>query len=273
MSINIDKRTCHDILDFQPEQKKVKMEPVFPQERVQHPSDFLYHRYRHIPCLKKNAVYVENSPLHANKIIVTNSKMEFVAGQAPLKEDRSKFWKAVYDGDYTIIDLTTKKDQHKRDDESLGVIPYYPEAFNEDYQLDFHTLRLDSDDGLLKKYSVKDHQTGKVKELKRIPFSLWPEYKVISVETLAHLVNIIALYGNNKIWVHCRDGVDRAVVVIAGALLKEKIFNGEIHSENLTEALEQLVNEVKNQRLKSFSDVDQKPLLLSYAKSLLKDKT
>lgn len=235
---------------------------VFPISGAKIPSEYCHHRFFHIPCLKENAVYVEGWPLHASKI--QGIKRKYVAAQAPLQENKSLFWKAIFDGDYTIFDLTTEKDRHK------GVSPYYPETFNEDYRLKFHTIRLIAEVGLWKKYSVQEHATREIKEINRLHFADWPEYKVISLDILVKLINSMIMSEN--IWVFCRDGVQRTCVVVGAALLEEKISNMEVLAENFEKSVEMVVDEVQSQRLKSFPHEEHKELLFQYGESLLKIK-
>lgn len=250
----MDKRTNSGELEYQPYLKIRKMEPpVFPLKGAKDLSEHCLHRCDYVRCIIENAVYVGKSPLHANKI------NDYVAAQAPLYEDQSMFWKAIYDGDYMIVDLTTEKDRRK------FVRAYYPETLNEDYPLDSHVVRLIEDRGALKKYSVQDLQTKKVKEVWRF-YANWPEHEKVSVEKLAGFVEIMA---NNKVWVHCRDGASRAGVVVAAALLKKKIASGKIHEGNFVASLDKLVDKVRNQRLKSIPHEEQVDLLWEYGKSLL----
>jgi hypothetical protein len=69
-----------------------------------------------------------------------------------------------------------------------------------------------------------------------------------------------------------RDGVERAGVVIAGTLLREKIENGEIRLDNLDRALEQLVGDIRELRMKSISHDEQVKLLRKYGEKLLGTK-
>lgn len=98
------------------------------------PVAFLYGKERPLSrfgylCPKNTAVCVNGQYLNAHRVGEGMTRQAFVASQAPLKTSRysdyNEFWRAVFDSDYTIFDLTTLTDK-KYEKELEKVTEYCP---------------------------------------------------------------------------------------------------------------------------------------------------
>lgn len=222
------------------------------------------HRFADIKCIKKTALFVDEHPLHANKVALGG--LEFVASQSPVTTGLNYFWKAIFDGSYTIFDLTNDGDLFKKD-QCGGLSYYYPTEMNQPYEVGGFKITLISSDGPWKKYEILDTETLQTKEIWRLHFKDWPDQGVVSVEQLDYLVNELEKCGS--LWIHCRAGVGRTGTAIAAYLLKQKIKNGEITKDNLKKSLVNLILEIRKQRADSIQALEQFILLVDYGEMLL----
>lgn len=226
------------------------------------------HRFANIRCPRKTAIRVSGSYLHANKIGQGITQRPLIASQAPLPEDNELFWKAVFENNGTIIDLTTLNDQLEG-----GVTKYYPDELNRVINYGSMSVRLIEKNGNIHVYQVENTQTKEVKNIKRLHFTDWVDFGTISLSALhglVHLVESLSIDPLNLLWIHCRAGAGRTGTLIMALTLKEKIKKGEITLKNLESSLLDLILRFRNQRGAAFVQQEaQLELLRQYAYSLL----
>lgn len=228
----------------------------------------LNHRFSDVQCPKKTAVAVAGQYLHANKVGKVITQRSFVASQAPLEEDYELFWKAIFEGNHTILDLTTIKDQTDG-----GVTKYYPDQLNETMKYGSMSVKLIGVSGRTHTYQIENTETGVVKNIKRCHFTDWKDFGTVSLPVLHELVQEVETLSPNPkdlLWIHCRAGVGRTGSLITALILKEKIERGEINKENLDGSLMDIIIELRKERGPYFvQQKDQLDLLRHYADSLI----
>jgi protein tyrosine phosphatase len=225
------------------------------------------HRFTNIECPANTAIQLEGTQktLHANKVQVKGSQIDFVASQAPMNIEIATFWKAICAGSYAIFDITTPKDYQITT--TSPATKYWPES-SAPLKLAALTITLESTEGYLRTYQVSvDNVT---KKIQRYHFSEWPDFGSIDIKKLAELVDGMEKVQNPNIWVHCRAGVGRTGTLITSYFVKEKITKGEIRKDNLDNSLMALILDLRQQRGPGFvQTAGQLGSIRDYAKSLL----
>jgi protein tyrosine phosphatase len=207
------------------------------------------HRFTDICCPQDTAISVGGKFIHANKVGQGLTERRFIATQAPLEADREIFWKAIFEDQATIIDLTTPKDP--------GIVPYYPtEPFGSMIFGSMKVTLIGVGSGDQKPYSVVNTSDGTARLIVRHHFSRWPDFGAISLKELNRLVEEILTEkppkGRDTIWVHCRAGVGRTGTLITALILKEKFDRGELTSKNASAVLSETILKLREQRGPSF---------------------
>lgn len=222
------------------------------------------------PCPLDTCVRVNEQYLNANRVGEGVTQRSFVASQAPLIKEYNIFWKAIFESDCNIFDLTTEEDQ-KGNDEAERVTGYYP--INDTPML-CDSLTITLTDRVQKNstwhhtYRIVDQKTKKEKTIERLHYLEWPDNEGIPSKILDELVQKI-LDVRSKFWIHCRSGVGRTGTLIAAAILKEKILNREITQVNLKSSLSTLVMSLRTQRGPKCIRKAQLGTLVQYAKSAI----
>jgi protein tyrosine phosphatase len=228
----------------------------------------LNHRFLNIRCPKKTAVAIAGQYLHANTVGEGIAQRSFVASQAPLAQDYEIFWKAIFEGNPTIFDLTTIEDQTDG-----GVTKYYPDKLNEAMKYGSMSVKLIEVSGRTYTYQIENTETEVVKNIKRCHYADWKDLSAVSLPKLHALVQEVETLSPNPkdlLWIHCRAGVGRTGSLITALVLKEKIKLGEINKENLDGSLMDIIVELRKQRGPAFvQQKEQLDLLRQYANSLL----
>lgn len=239
--------------------------------------DQVNHRFTDIFCPQTTAVVVADRYLHANKVGEGITKRAFVASQAPLEKDYETFWKAIYETNSTIFDLTTENDQTDG-----GVTKYYPDMSNPSLECESMSINLSEIAPSAQLHSPVLYYTdtyqlinksGQEKEIKRFHYPDWKDFSVVSLSVLQLLVQKVEEISpdpKDVVWIHCRAGVGRTGTLITALILKEKIERGEINAENLEVCLIDILIKLRQQRGPDF--VQQKAqldLLVQYAHSLI----
>lgn len=226
------------------------------------------HRYlsadfqRGIRCPKKTAIQLEERFLHANEVGRGISQNILVASQTPKEKERLLFWKAIFEGNYTIIDLTTHEDQ------KADGVKYYPVNVNDKMEFDNFVITLEKVDGFFYHYRVTDGKT--TKQVTRYNFFNWIDHKALTVPLLNKLVeDLEKFFGKQaKLWVHCLAGVGRTGTLLTAIILKEKV--AEITPETADEYLIKLILSLRDDRGENFVfQPVQYSLLREYCKSLV----
>lgn len=201
------------------------------------------HRFPDVNCPRETAINVDGQYLHANTVVKKGeSKIHFIASQAPLKKDESLFWKAILDNNFAILDLTTIIDQ------KAGVTKYYPDRIEECISYGQFSVQLKAKNGFFCEYQVTDNSTGVTKNLKRYHFTEWKDFGAVSVPLLKNLIETLEKEMGDQVWVHCRAGVGRTGTLITAFLLKEKIAKGHVTKENLDDTLINIILELRKRR-------------------------
>lgn len=227
------------------------------------------HRYyspfnqKGIRCPRKTAITLDGKFLHANIVGEGVSTGRYVASQTPMEKERYLFWKAVFDGEHVIIDLTTHEDQ------ALEDVKYYPIQEGETLQFGNLSITLERAEDCIQEYQITDGTTSK--KITRYNFYTWRDHHALSVKALDQLVETLKrLYGKQPKWVHCLAGAGRTGVLIAAMIIKEKFANGEIRKDNMDEFLMKLILDLREQRGEAFvSQFVQFSLLRDYCKHLI----
>lgn len=240
---------------------------------VRRSPDQVMSRFPDIMCPKETVVKVDGTYLHANHIQTKETPIQFIAAQAPLQTDHYLFWKAVFDGDYSIIDLTNPKDK---------IVAYSPVEITkkitvENFVIDCEAISSNriKNGQISYKYNIRDTKTGEEKSIVRLHFNEWPDHGVITIQQLE---NILALFESEdldeklseKVIVHCRAGVGRTGTIITAQIMKEKIARKEVTRENLDQQLISLIVELRKSRGDFFVQREEQfALVRAYALSLL----
>lgn len=241
---------------------KAKTSDNFAQINSEHKDDS-------IPCIK-TAILVDGHSLHANIISgnikendLVPSKYQFVAAQAPLKENKRLFWQWIAENEYTIIDLTTDYNHYNGSAHQYvvnegcivgqrGDHPHSPDPF-----IHFNICL-----------------SGKLFEVDSLSYAKWNQRGIkFDLPSLIRYVDIVKNSGKTKFWSHSRDGVEETGHFITAVLLNERIENKEITKENLEDKLIDLIYELRLRRGPDFvQNEEQFALLYRYGLYLLNPK-
>ena len=228
----------------------------------------LNHRFSDILCPRKTAVVIAGQYLHANTVGKTIAQRSFVASQAPLAKDYETFWKAIFERNPTIFDLTTIQDQANG-----GVTKYYPDKLGQTMKYGAMSVTLIKVSGWIYTYQIQNTETMFVKNIKRCHYADWKDFDAVSMPALHGLVQEVETLSPNPkdlLWIHCRAGVGRTGSLITALVLKEKIERGEINKENLDDSLVEIIVELRKQRGPNFvQQKGQLDLLRQYANFLI----
>lgn len=193
----------------------------------------------------------------ANKVM--HKKKQFIVAQSPTtKEEVAIFWKGVFDEATLIIDLidqngnTTFPDQNNPLILSLG-----------------HTrivVKLIETRQYIKRYLIEMGSSTKV--ITRIYYHLTS----MTIKTLENLVPKITLNEHDKILLLSKP--DQAVVVMAAALLKQKIdkSTSSIHQGNVTTKVNRIQQSLKKQIHGFIDNAEYDDLILRYAYKQVLDR-
>lgn len=236
---------------------KAKTSDYFAQKNSDHKGDS-------IPCIK-TAILVDGHSLHANIISgnikendLVPSKYQFVAAQAPLKENERLFWQWIAENEYTIIDLSEYnygKDSahHYVDNEGCIVGKRGDSAHSPDPFIHFNICL-----------------SGKLFDVDSLSYAKWNSRREkFDLPKLIRYVDIVRNSGKTKFWSHSQDEVKTGTFITA-VLLNERIENKEITKENLEDKLIDLIYELRLRRGQDFvQNEEQFALLYKYGLSLL----
>lgn len=226
----------------------------------------LHHRFNDVVCPKKTAVSVAGRYLHANSLEPAVAHRRFVLSQAPLPQDLPLFWQMIFDQEMPIIDLTTVSDQ-----QTGGVVPYYPLQLNQEIQYGHITVKLIETQGYLHTYQIQSN--GVVKTVKRLHYPEWKDFGAVSLPTLQFLVAQVEALSpdpSKPLCIHCRAGVGRTGTLTTAWIAKKLIELGQMTKKNVDVLLLDLIARLRQQRGPYFVQQPvQLELVRQYARSLL----
>lgn len=219
-----------------------------------------HNRFKDILCVKKTAIAFEfegnkqNRYLHANQLDlsawgISLDRMNIVAAQAPTDHEILNVWLKVAKCGYTILNLTTRKD---------NVNPYAPSLdkpmlFEPHFEIKATTELQEQNSLKIQEFDVNnlalEENIGHVKSMQ---YSYWPDHGIISLDRLINLVDAIEKEGKNKLWVHCRGGMERTGTIVTSLFLKRLIQDETIGSDNYDFAFANLVVYLRMQRSEMF---------------------
>jgi protein tyrosine phosphatase len=229
-------------------------------------------RFPNVNCPRKTAVKVEGRYLHANVVVGDLTQAHFVASQAPLQVEETLFWKAIFDKEYFIIDLSTLEDQGH----SLlqhRVTKYYPEKKDETKNFGDLSVTLINEEGFYREYMILDTKTNISKKITRYHFTEWKDFSALSIGLLNDLINTLNKFAGKPIWFHCRAGVGRTGTLIIAFLLKDMIKNKIINKDNFAEKLIEIIVDLRKKRgALAVQQPPQLELLWNFGKSLLEQQ-
>lgn len=141
---------------------------------------------------RKTALAISGQYLHANKVGEGVAQRSFVASQVPLAEDYETFWKAIFEGDPTIFDLTTIKDQIDGE-----VTKYYPETLNQTMKCGSMSVKLIKISDRTYTYQIENIETGVVKNIKRFHYADCKDFGTVSLLALHLLIQEVEILSPN----------------------------------------------------------------------------
>jgi hypothetical protein len=264
--------------------KELTSQTKKPEEGSMYSTAEVQQRFRYVRCAKATSIEVgdDQQHMHANKMTMARAnKINFVASQAPIMkgnlnldlgedahlfgEDAHLFWRDVYNGGFSILDLTNKSD---------SIEPYYPTDIGSEVTIGSYTIKLTKSEDSKHTYQITDEQ-GNAKTITRYNYNQWPDFGAPdSLNEFSSLVNMVESEDiGADVWVHCRAGVGRTGTLITGCYLKQMIESGDVNSGNFESKLLDMILELRKQRDVQFVQAsEQFDLLLQYGNSLLKAK-
>ena len=192
------------------------------------------HHFSDILCPEKTVLRVGDRMIHGNWVEMPDGH-SYIATQAPHILDHGLFWKAAFENDGFIVDITTLRD---------GIRPYYPTE-----GVEFYTeskVEISNSESLAENFTLYTYQITvgeETREVQRLHFSDWKDFDGTSMETLDQLVEIITeKLGEQKTpIIHCRAGVGRTGTLISVITLRNLLNQGKISAENINERIEQVI--------------------------------
>lgn len=224
----------------------------------------VHHRFDNVYCPKNSAVKINDKYLHANFVGKNICSIVYVASQAPLNEDLPLFWQFVFNGNFSIIDLTSEVDQEEED------LQYYPALPETIRFYDKIALFLKRKIDIVYEYEIEDLNSNTKKTVTRINYNKWPDAKAIELSDLKDLIFKIKERCKGALCVHCRAGIGRTGTLITALILEEKIKKGEIDKDNFEQELINIIVNCRKERSESFVQTrHQFSLLRKYGNELL----
>ncbi len=218
-----------------------------------------------VPLYTHNDSRVDAQTINANWITITDN-WKVIASQYPYENEITDglFWQMTAQQQVVlIIDLTRAKDKVREhyypDDKSLKTYG--------NYTVQSDALPLSDK---CYKLNISDRQTQKSHLVTRYHFTGWPDFGICSAKNLSELVNLCASYKRETILIHCRAGVGRTGVVLAGLKLLSIFNKGLLTHENVYEMMDDCILNIRSDRsLGCVQTEEQYTLAIDYALYLL----
>jgi len=191
-------------------------------------------RFSNIPCPKETVVKVGDRSIHANWVKMPDGRT-YIASQAPITVDFGVFWKAAFENNGFIVDITTLRD---------GISPYFPLGGREFYETGSVEYVNSQEMGEhLTLFTYKVQIDGNTKQVQRLHFSGWKDFDVTDMGQLIEITKIIdKKMGVGKVpIVHCRAGVGRTGTLISTLALRNMEKQGLLSQGNINETFKDVV--------------------------------
>lgn len=196
------------------------------------------HNFSNILCPSDTVLKVGDDELHGNWVAMPDGK-RYIATQAPNYSTKDLFWKAAFENQAFVVDITTPKDR---------INPYYPSENDKMDWLEGARVELKATEQLgdqftLYTYEVISGDINDKREVQRLHFSGWKDFDGTSIATLEKLVDIITeKMGEGKVpMIHCRAGVGRTGTLISVIALKNLMKEGKLNAENADQVIEDVI--------------------------------
>lgn len=270
------------------------------QNEQQIPRENVHSNFPDVICHARTAIRImageKEKPIHAN--IVSLKENSFICSQYPHAQAHGLFWRAVVKNTDLIFDLTSEKDVQKR-----NFTHYYPKPNEEitvkinvgtPYKPIYEDIKIKwTGDETLSNipnekeepiteitsniYEITDVKTGKTKTVRRYNYTCWPDYGVISTESLKKTVSLLNKHkeessksSSSPPLLHCSAGVGRTGTICTATAIINGISKKEVTEENYLEFIDDRILEGRSDRGPLFvQTVEQYKLLVDLAEEEL----